>query len=990
MRNLKKFLALVLAMMMTLSLMVTVNAKESYPDLDKADEAFVEAIDVLSGVGVIRGDETGNYNPGNNITRAEAAAIMYRVVTGDVKDDNAGLHVGVDNFTDVKGTEWFAGYVGYCVDHGIIKGRTDGRFDPSSNVTGYEMLAMLLRAIGYGQKGEFTGKGWEIPVGSRATTLGILDNVKTTSYGGNLRTAARRDVVADLVFQAMIGPATVTMSSLGDYNEYTSLVSNIKNPTLADKVFRLTKLTGIIVGNQFTGETKTLLGVGVTNISSGAGATDPVTDARLNNSGSYLYAKGGYENVASVMPATGNVTLKFNTKTGLNQFGHKVDVWYHYGSYGNTAAAYGTVSFYDDFSTIYCVRDLSTKSAVVYSGDGTNGAKLQTSTDANPGLGKIAKDNGFTVPSTITDVHESEAFNKIVACADEDVPVTVGKSNAYLLISNSGKVGDKTNSLDLVISLRVSVDEIDAVNNYRSPKTVTLGTLDTNGGTAGNGFINRTVDAADKAKHLLVYGEESISVGQPVVLNQIVGTGTEGITTTTTTDTDDAGTSQYFIGLDALTEEKEGTVRSIGGDGTVTLADGTELKQSALWNVTGGGGNIPAIGDGAAELTIGNTVTFLLDVNGAYVDCYKGGDIVMLGAYAYWTQEGIDGFKYFLQGVTDEGEIVTREVTKTTYNSAIANKGAANVEIHHMSSGTPDSTTGGSSVSIMAPGASATNGINGYSVYTINGVNEVGEVASGDQATAGWTRLPGSESWNAKSSVIGTTSNYFNKDTQFHVVTGWGSTLKVDTYTGLEDLLQGAASVEVAGWYFTGADDTEHVTSQNNVVKHVILVDATRIQPNTFLYSEKAITGRTEGIATVDGKAHQLMLRVAGEKDKTGILVLDGTPGTAEDTTANTFYRYVLNAAGYYEITADAMDGTEYGYTSKVLTNAGTAMGDIKDADKTYHAADAKVIDLTDHGINDYMSLRRAVEENAGIKVDVLLTSAGGDTASVIYVHTFA
>ena len=352
----------------------------------------------------------------------------------------------------------------------------------------------------------------------------------------------------------------------------------------------------------------------------------------------------------------------------------------------------------------------------------------------------------------------------------------------------------------------------------------------------------------------------------------------------------------------------------------------------------------------------------------------------MLGAYAYWTQEGIDGFKYFLQGVTNKGEIITKEVTRDSYNTAIADKAPANVDIHHMTSGTG---TNGSNVSIVAPGASAT-GKNGYQVYKIDGTKAV-------SVSAAWTKtIPANESWNAKSSVIGTTSNYFNKDTQFHVVTGWGSTLKVDTYTGLEDLLQGAASVEVAGWYFTGADDTEHVTSQNNVVKHVILVDATRIQPNTFLYSEKAITGRTEGIATVDGKAHQLMLRVAGEKDKTGILVLDGTPGTAEDTTANTFYRYVLNAAGYYEITADAMDGTEYGYTSKVLTNAGTAMGDIKDADKTYHAADAKVIDLTDHGINDYMSLRRAVEENAGIKVDVLLTSAGGDTASVIYVHTFA
>ena len=982
MRNLKKFLALVLAMMMTLSLMVTVNAKESYPDLDKADEAFVEAIDVLSGVGVIRGDETGNYNPGNNITRAEAAAIMYRVVTGDVKDDNAGLHVGVDNFTDVKGTEWFAGYVGYCVDHGIIKGRTDGRFDPSSNVTGYEMLAMLLRAIGYGQKGEFTGKGWEIPVGSRATTLGILDNVKTTSYGGNLRTAARRDVVADLVFQAMIGPATVTMSSLGDYNEYTSLVSNIKNPTLGKKVFGLTKMTGIIVGNQMTGESNTLLGVGVTNISSGGTGTDPVTDARLNNSGSYLYTKSGDACVGGVMPATGNVTLKFNTETGLNQFGHKVDVWYHYGSYGNTAAAYGTVSFYDDFSTIYCVRDLSTKSAVVYS-NGANGNKLKPDTAPAKSLGDIAKGNGFSVAiDANSGIYTSDGYAAVAAEYDSDadagVAKTNGNSNAYLLISNSGKAGDETNALDLIVSLGVSVDTIDKVNNYSKPKT-----LETGAGTE----IFRSAPSA-KDEDLLVYGEEDISVGAGVVLNKIYGTGTAGIADLT---------ANNYYGINALTSEKNGTIKAISGDGTVTLADGTELKQSALWNVTGGGGNIPAIGDGAAELTIGNTVTFLLDVNGAYVDCYKGGDIVMLGAYAYWTQEGIDGFKYFLQGVTDEGEIVTREVTKTTYNSAIANKGAANVEIHHMSSGTPDSTTGGSSVSIMAPGASATNGINGYSVYTINGVNEVGEVASGDQATAGWTRLPGSESWNAKSSVIGTTSNYFTKDTVFHVVTGWGSTLKVTDYTGLDALLDGAESIEVAGWYFTGADDTEHVGSQNDIVEHVILVDATRIRPNTFLYSKDDPNG-TEQAATVDSKAHQFQLYVAGESKTSGILVADNTYpantgtawGTADGAAANMFYRYVLTTEGYYVLTADAMDGTEYGYAADALTNAGTAMGDINDGTKVYHAADAKVIDLTDHGINDYMSLRRAVEENTGIKVDVLLTSAGGDTASVIYVHTFA
>ena len=234
MRNLKKFLALVLAMMMTLSLMVTVNAKESYPDLDKADEAFVEAIDVLSGVGVIRGDETGNYNPGNNITRAEAAAIMYRVVTGDVKDDNAGLHVGVDNFTDVKGTEWFAGYVGYCVDHGIIKGRTDGRFDPSSNVTGYEMLAMLLRAIGYGQKGEFTGKGWETRTASFGQEVGITKGITE----GTLSQPVTREVVAKMMFETILADKVVYNGLRSGYESKLLVdVSKVNLSSVGGKIY---------------------------------------------------------------------------------------------------------------------------------------------------------------------------------------------------------------------------------------------------------------------------------------------------------------------------------------------------------------------------------------------------------------------------------------------------------------------------------------------------------------------------------------------------------------------------------------------------------------------------------------------------------------------------------------------------------------------------------------------------------------------------------
>ena len=57
MRNLKKFLALVLAMMMTLSLMVTVNAAadSDFTDKDSITENFAEGVEVLKGMGVFEG-----------------------------------------------------------------------------------------------------------------------------------------------------------------------------------------------------------------------------------------------------------------------------------------------------------------------------------------------------------------------------------------------------------------------------------------------------------------------------------------------------------------------------------------------------------------------------------------------------------------------------------------------------------------------------------------------------------------------------------------------------------------------------------------------------------------------------------------------------------------------------------------------------------------------------------------------------------------------
>lgn len=168
----KKFLSLVLALAMTMSLVTVSAGAKDFTDNSKID--YKEAVDVVSSVGIVDGYEDGAFNPQNTLTRGAAAKIICNLILGPTTA--SALRADTAPYSDVPTTNNFSGYIAYCQKEGIISGYADGTFKPGASLTGYAFMKMLLGALGYDSSIEgYTGANWSIAVGKRAIGIGLDD-----------------------------------------------------------------------------------------------------------------------------------------------------------------------------------------------------------------------------------------------------------------------------------------------------------------------------------------------------------------------------------------------------------------------------------------------------------------------------------------------------------------------------------------------------------------------------------------------------------------------------------------------------------------------------------------------------------------------------------------------------------------------------------------------------------------------------------------------
>jgi len=148
MSNLKRFLALTIAIVMIVSGMaLNVGAAPVvFSDIDDADLA--EAMRVLTELGIVAGYPDGTFRGDETITREQFAVFTARIHSGrpDWFDGIAASTPFADN---AEISEWARAAVLYCFDRGIVNGKGNNMFAPKDEVLLQEAIAMLVRSLGY-------------------------------------------------------------------------------------------------------------------------------------------------------------------------------------------------------------------------------------------------------------------------------------------------------------------------------------------------------------------------------------------------------------------------------------------------------------------------------------------------------------------------------------------------------------------------------------------------------------------------------------------------------------------------------------------------------------------------------------------------------------------------------------------------------------------------------------------------------------------------
>ena len=301
MRNLKRALSLLLAVVMVIGMMVVSTSAASYTDFsDKGEIVNKDAVSMLTTLGIIEGKPDGSYAPTEGVDRAQMAKMISTIKNNG--SDNGALYENVNSgLTDIV-NHWAKGHINYCYTTGIIAGRGNGIFDPNAGVTGTEAAKMLLVAIGYDPQIEgLVGTDWEINTNALATRLGIYRN-----FTKDVTAALNRDDAALLIYNAL------DVEMIEKYENGYAIAYN-DSRTILSAMYGVYKVEGVVLGNEYA-------------VLNGTDYDESMMDGKTLLAAGYKIIASTTSNTMVEDPATKKDTT-FNVETPVEYLGKTVTMY---------------------------------------------------------------------------------------------------------------------------------------------------------------------------------------------------------------------------------------------------------------------------------------------------------------------------------------------------------------------------------------------------------------------------------------------------------------------------------------------------------------------------------------------------------------------------------------------------------------------------------------------------------------------------------------
>lgn len=113
--------------------------KNPYNDISERSTMFPNEILALTERGIFKGDEKGNFRPRETITRAEVAQVLTQTYSFEVKQQHT--------FKDVPNNYWAKNAISALQSNNVIVGTGNGKFEPHKIVTREQYATFLYKAI---------------------------------------------------------------------------------------------------------------------------------------------------------------------------------------------------------------------------------------------------------------------------------------------------------------------------------------------------------------------------------------------------------------------------------------------------------------------------------------------------------------------------------------------------------------------------------------------------------------------------------------------------------------------------------------------------------------------------------------------------------------------------------------------------------------------------------------------------------------------------